>query len=64
MIFGADVGVPLASPSLASISQMLEQLAYLLAHAIEDIPSGIGARCLRVLDQSNTNFSERRQDEL
>jgi hypothetical protein len=43
MIFGTDVGVSLSSPSLALISQMLEQIAYLLAHAREDIPSGIGS---------------------
>ena len=50
MIFGADVGVPLAPPSLASISQPLEKCSYLLAHAREDIPSGIAARYLRGLD--------------
>ena len=43
MIFGTDVWVPLSPPSLALVSQMLEQLAYLLAHAREDIPSGIGS---------------------
>jgi hypothetical protein len=36
MIFGADVGVPLAPPSLASISQPLEKCSYLLAHAREE----------------------------
>jgi hypothetical protein len=43
MIFGTDIRVPLSPPSLALVSQMLEQLAYLLAHAREDIPSGIGS---------------------
>jgi hypothetical protein len=50
MIFGTNVGVTLTPPSLASVSQMLEQLAYFLAHSREDIPLGIGARCLWVLD--------------
>jgi hypothetical protein len=56
MIFGADVGVPLPPPSLASIPQPFEQFSYFLDHPREDIPSGSGARCLRVLNQSNTNF--------
>jgi hypothetical protein len=43
MIFGTDIGVPLSPPSLASVSQMLEQLGYFLAHPREDIPSGIGS---------------------
>jgi hypothetical protein len=60
MIFGADVGVPFPPPSFASISQPLEKCSYFLAHAREDIPSGIGARGLWVLDQSNTNFLELR----
>ena len=64
MIFGADVGVPLAPPSLASIPQPFEQFPYFLDHPREDTPSGIGARCLRGLDQSNTNFSERRKSEV
>jgi hypothetical protein len=59
MIFGADVGVSLPPPSFASISQPLEKCSYYLAHAREDIPSGIGARGLWVLDQSDTNFSQR-----
>jgi hypothetical protein len=50
MIFGTNVGVTLTPPSLASVSQMLEQLGYFLAHPREDIPLGIGARCLWVLD--------------
>jgi hypothetical protein len=50
MIFGTNVGVTLTPPSLASVSQMLEQLAYFLAHSRGDIPLGIGARCLWVLD--------------
>ena len=64
MIFGADVGVPLPPPSLASISQSLDKCSYFLAHAREDIPSGIGARGLWVLDQSNTNFLELRKAEV
>ena len=60
MIFGTDVGVALTTPSLASVSQVLEQFSYFFAHPREDIPSGIGARCLWVLDHSDTNFSERR----
>jgi len=58
MIFGADVRVPLPPPSFASSSQPLEKFSYFLAHAREDIPSGIGVRGLWVLDQSNTNFLE------
>jgi hypothetical protein len=50
MIFGTDVGVPPPPPSLALVSQMVEQLGYFLAHTKEDIPSGISARCLWVLD--------------
>jgi hypothetical protein len=64
MIFGADVGVPLPPPSFAPISQPLEKCSYFLAHPREDIPSGIGARGFWVLDQSNTNFSELRIDEV
>ena len=64
MIFGADVGVPLTPPSFASISQSLEKCSYFLAHAREDIPSGIGARGLGALDQSNTNFLELRKAEV
>ena len=37
MIFGADVGVPLAPPSFASISQPLEKCTYFLAHPREGI---------------------------
>ena len=50
MIFGTDIGVPLSPPSLAPVSQILEQVAYFLAHPREDIPSGIGTRCLWALD--------------
>ena len=50
MIFGTNVGVPLSPPSLALVSQMLEQFVYFLAHSREDIPSDISARCLWVLD--------------
>jgi hypothetical protein len=64
MIFGADVGVPFAPPSFASISQPLEKCSYFLAHPREDIPSGIGAKGLWLLDQSNTNFRERRKGEV
>src|SRR5215208_74687 len=64
MIFGTNVGVALPPPSLALVSQMLLQFAYFLAHPREDIPSGIGARCLWVSDQSNTNFSELRKPEV
>jgi len=64
MIFGADVRVPLPPPSFASSSQPLEKFSYFLAHAREDIPSGIGVRGLWVLDQSNTNFLEFRACEL
>jgi hypothetical protein len=64
MIFGADGGVSLPPPSFASISQPLEKCSYFLAHAREDIPSGIGARGLWVLDQSNTNFQERHDSEV
>ena len=61
MIVGTDVGVPITQrPSLALVSQMLEQFIYFLAHSREDIPSGISARCLGVLDWCNTHFLESR----
>jgi hypothetical protein len=42
MIFGADVRVALLPrPPLASVSQLLEQFAYILVHLGEDIPCGI-----------------------
>jgi hypothetical protein len=42
MIFGADVRVALLlSPLLALILQLLEQVAYFLAHYREDIPCPI-----------------------
>ena len=50
MIFGTNVGVPLSPPSLALVSQMLEQFVYFLAQPLEDIPSGVSARYLWVLD--------------
>jgi hypothetical protein len=60
MIFGTDVGVPLSPPSLALVSQMLEQIAYFPGHTREDIPSGISARCLWALDRGYPYFRELR----
>jgi len=65
MIFGTNVGVPLSPlPSLALVSQIFEQFVYFPGHTREDIPSGINARCLWVLDWSNTNFLELRTGEV
>src|SRR5215203_1560003 len=64
MIFGTDVGIPLSPPSLALVSQMLEQFVYVPGHTREDIPSGISARCLWVLDRGYPYFLERRACEL
>jgi len=64
MIFGTDVGVPLSPPSLALVSQIFEQFVYFPGHTREDIPSGISARRLRVLDRGYPYFSERRLGEL